>query len=109
MFMKCEQATNNPDVLLTGPYTNKISNRNEFGQSSNHDSYNQKSSLNVQAQRLPQSSNFNPKQMGFDQELKQFLKENERILTNDNLTNMLLSNQQNENIQQINSALDEMV
>jgi hypothetical protein len=103
MFEKCEQATENPDILLAAKETNLDYNNNRITSNSNgHKQPNEKS--NNYASARPQNE-----RASIDQELNFFLKENEHILFERNFLRSTLKSTQNEMIQEINSSLDEMV
>lgn len=98
MFEKCEQATANPDILLK--------NRNE--QENESTSSNQRNTKHNNNNNEKSMTNPKHDKKSLDQDIKHFIKENEHVLFDQNLNN-LLNSSQNEQIIQINSALDQMV
>ena len=116
MFEKCEQATENPDILLH--HSSK-----ETAWDYNNNTMNSSNSINANTSQANRSNNYKQHDKAFgsisamrhpgeklslDQEIKYFLKENEHTLLDQNLKN-LLKTTQNEQMLQINSVLDEMV
>jgi len=100
MFEKCEQATENPDILLAAKETNLDYNNNRMTSNSNGYKQQSEKSNNYHSTRTHNEKH------SIDQELNFFLKENEHILFD---RNFLRKSTQNEMIQEINSSLDEMV
>jgi hypothetical protein len=101
MFEKCEQATENPDILLYTKETNIDNNINRTRSTSDYKQHNEKS--NNYAPTRNQNEKYS-----IDQELNFFLKDNEQILFDRNLKYPLKTTQ-NDTIQEINASLDEMV
>ena len=101
MFEKCEQATENPDILLYTKEANVDNSTNRTRSNSDYRQHNEKS--NNYASTRNQNEKYS-----IDQELNFFLKDNEQILFDRNLKSPLKTTQ-NETIQEINASLDEMV
>jgi len=89
MFEKCEQATSNPDVLLQGSNTPK----------SGYD--HQQNYSRQPTYHTSQHQQMHNEMKSFDQELKQFLKNNQQIIQQDDV--------EDEEQQELNKTLDEMI
>ena len=114
MFEKCEKATENPDILLNTKETHWDFNNNNNNNNNSNSAQNNRNTGGNNGYRQNEKS-FNTsmrhhqtERISLDQEIKYFLKENEHTLFDQNMKN-LLKNTHNEQIQQINSVLDEMV
>jgi len=102
MFEKCEQATENPDILLSPKETNNPDfNNTRVRTNGDYRQQNEKSSNYIPIRN--QNEKFT-----IDQELNFFLKDNEHILFDKNPKNSVITTQ-NEKINEINASLDDMV
>lgn len=99
MLEKCEEATQNPEILNSKP---KLENSHSNQRNLNNHKHNEK---NSNSNSCVSSTN---EHLDFEGDLGKFLKENEPKLTDNSLNNLIQSSQ-NEQIKEINSSLDQLV